>query len=68
MKQSLTCGCERGDNCTKTTVCALDSALQDQADEFKAGIQRIQNVLDDNRTSYIGRQIQSELYKLEKIG
>ena len=29
------CGCERGGNCTKTTVCAIDSALQDQAGEYR---------------------------------
>lgn len=29
------CGCERGDDCTKTTVCAIESALQDQAEEHE---------------------------------
>ena len=29
------CGCERGGDCTKTTVCAIGSALDDQADELE---------------------------------
>ena len=33
------CGCERGGDCTKTSMCALDSALQDQAEEFEARIE-----------------------------
>ena len=36
MNHPRTCGCEYGGDCTKTTVCALDSALQDQADEVRA--------------------------------
>jgi hypothetical protein len=29
------CGCEYGGDCTKTTVCAIDSALADQADRIR---------------------------------
>jgi hypothetical protein len=26
------CGCERGDDCTKTTVCAIETAVEDATD------------------------------------
>ena len=29
------CGCENGENCTKITVCQMNDALQEQADEIK---------------------------------
>ena len=29
------CGCERGDNCTKTTMCAIQLALEDQGEEIE---------------------------------
>ena len=32
------CGCERGGECFKTSMCALDSALQDHAEEFEGQI------------------------------
>lgn len=37
------CGCELGGDCTKTTVCAIESALEDQADE----IERLREALRD---------------------
>jgi hypothetical protein len=46
------CGCERGGDCTKTTVCALANALQDQAEEFEATLNRLDrqvaNLMDGN--------------------
>ena len=33
-RMTVECGCERGGDCTKTTMCAIDHALQDQADEL----------------------------------
>jgi len=37
-RMTVECGCERGGDCFKTSMCALDSALQDQAEEFEAKI------------------------------
>lgn len=33
-RMTVECACERGGDCTKTTACAVDSALQDQADMY----------------------------------
>ena len=45
------CGCEVGDDCTRTTVCALESALQDQAaeigDQLEAIFEALNKVLYD---------------------
>jgi hypothetical protein len=43
-RMSVECDCERGGDCNKTTVCATDSALQDQAEEYET---RIQRLIDD---------------------
>ena len=51
------CGCERGGDCTKTTMCQLQSAMEDQAEEIarlkaenaklKTEVRRLRRVLDD---------------------
>ena len=30
------CGCEEGGDCTKTTVCEVDAALEDQAEYIRS--------------------------------
>jgi hypothetical protein len=64
-RMTVECACERGGDCTRTTMCALDNALQDQADEFESAIQRIQDVLDDPDWGNVFERIQAELNKLE---
>jgi hypothetical protein len=44
------CGCEVDDNCTRTTVCALEKALQDQAAEIGDQLEAIFEAL--NRVLY----------------
>ena len=34
-RMSVSCGCERGGSCFKTSMCHMDSVLQDQAEEFE---------------------------------
>ena len=37
------CGCEVGDDCTKTTMCHVQLALEDQAEE----VERLQSIIDE---------------------
>ena len=47
---SWECGCERGGDCTKTTVCSVESALEDQAYEYEAKIEELEeNVKEQSR-------------------
>jgi hypothetical protein len=39
MREPYYCDCEHGGNCTRTTMCATDSALADQADKYEAQIE-----------------------------
>ena len=32
------CGCEYGESCTKTTMCAIQSALEDQREELDTAL------------------------------
>ena len=41
------CGCERGYDCTKTTVCALQNALEDQAGEYEVRIEALETELKE---------------------
>ena len=36
MDNRFECGCERGGDCTKTSMCALQSALEDKDSEIEA--------------------------------
>jgi hypothetical protein len=66
MANRFKCACEYGDNCTKTTMCAIDSAVEDQKSDFLIGLQRIQDVLDDPCWGNLSERIQEELTKLEE--
>jgi hypothetical protein len=46
------CGCECGGDCTKTTVCAIDSALADQADRIRE-LEAYIKVLQDRQSKMI---------------
>ncbi len=35
------CGCELGGDCTKTTECAIQAALEDQAEEYERSIEKL---------------------------
>ena len=48
-RMTVECGCERGGDCFKTSMCALDSALQDQAEEYET---RIRFLIQDCRDSH----------------
>jgi len=43
------CGCERGDNCTKTSMCAIQSALEDQSGDYEEKIERLTAVVSGLR-------------------
>ena len=38
-----TCGCENGENCTKTTVCHVESVVQDIEDAHEIEIERLRD-------------------------
>ena len=40
------CGCERGGDCTRVSVCTMESALDDQAEEFQHRIDELEAKLD----------------------
>ena len=44
-RHTVECACERGGDCTRTTMCAMDSALQDQADEYDVRIEELEGLL-----------------------
>jgi len=46
-RMTVECACERGANCTKTTMCATDSALADQADEYESRITELEQLNED---------------------
>ena len=48
-RMTVECGCERGGDCTKTSMCALDSALQDQAEEFE---NKIRFAIEDTKDGF----------------
>jgi hypothetical protein len=48
-RMTVYCDCERGGNCTKTTMCATDSALADQADEYETQIEKLETKLKAQR-------------------
>jgi DNA-binding FrmR family transcriptional regulator len=39
---SIECGCERGGDCTRVSVCTMESELDDQAEEFQHRIEKLQ--------------------------
>ncbi len=46
----IRCGCEDGDNCTKTTVCAVENAVEDadtQSEDLKTAIRDAIDILDN---------------------
>jgi hypothetical protein len=40
------CGCERGGDCTKTSMCALQNAVEDAVEELKAEIEILEGALN----------------------
>ena len=65
-RHTVECDCERGGDCTKTTVCAIDSALQDQAEEYEYRIAELEEALrsiigqtDDQFHEGIWREVNS---------
>lgn len=49
------CGCERGGDCTKTTMCALQSALEDkdvEIERLRAALERIREAADLLQAKY----------------
>lgn len=40
------CGCYHGDDCTKTTVCAIETAVEDAVSEKDAEIERLREGLE----------------------
>jgi hypothetical protein len=57
-RMTVECDCERGGDCTKTTACATDSALQDQAEAFE---DRIRFLIQDCRDSHAPDQLAYDL-------
>jgi hypothetical protein len=53
-RMTVECGCERGGDCTRTTMCALDSALQDQADMYEAKLDAFSDLADEMQESECG--------------
>jgi len=49
----MKCGCERGVNCTRTTMCALQSAVEDATEPL---LERIAELEKDvmARTNFVG--------------
>ena len=41
MINNYECACERGGDCTRASMCAIQSALEDQSWEFEARIERL---------------------------
>jgi hypothetical protein len=48
-RMTVECACEHGGDCTRTTVCATDSALADQADEYEGCIAALEQWGKDNQ-------------------
>ena len=46
-RHTVECDCERGGDCTKTTVCAIDSALEAQAEEYEYRIAELEGLISD---------------------
>jgi len=63
-RHTVECDCERGGDCTRTTVCAIDSALERQAEEYEYVLNHIQAVLDDPDWGNVFDRIQAELEKV----
>jgi hypothetical protein len=53
-RMTVECACERGGDCTRTTMCALDSALQDQADMYEAKLSEFSQLADEMQESKCG--------------
>jgi hypothetical protein len=68
-RMTVECACERGGDCTRTTVCAIDSALQDQADEYERQLElyeqymvRAAKVLQHRLSGHDNNNLAAEIY------
>ena len=43
---SFECGCERGGICTKTSICALNNAVEDATEELQAQIDAVKKRIE----------------------
>jgi hypothetical protein len=53
-RMTVECACERGGDCSRTTMCALDNALQDQADMYEAKLDAFSQLADEMQDSECG--------------
>lgn len=68
MRPDMRCGCEEGRDCTKTTVCALQAAVEDARAEaldngpwklwFRDGV--LVGVLSDDSTHDVGLRVDGD--------
>jgi polyhydroxyalkanoate synthesis regulator phasin len=54
------CDCERGGDCSKTTVCAIGSALEEQADLYDTEIQALKDQIEELNTHIAQLENQNE--------
>lgn len=45
----IECGCERGGDCTRTTVCQLKSAIEDYVERLNIAVVAIERLADPER-------------------
>jgi hypothetical protein len=67
-RMTVECGCERGGNCNKATFCAIDSALQDQAEEFENRIRfEIESFRDGYAPDFVPHDLDVFMEAIEAI-
>ena len=58
---SYECGCERGGDCTKTSVCALESAVEDELEGVEDLLLRAHQLLSHKRSGQCANEIAAEI-------
>ena len=51
------CGCENGGDCTKTTVCAIESAVEDATESLQAEVERLREVIAEAEGEVLRRRM-----------